>query len=190
MLGAELQRVDHAEHLVEIAPHRHRIDQDELDLLVGADDEDVAHRLVVGRRALQGIAGNLGRQHVVELGDGEIGVADHRIIGCRALRLRNVLRPLRMAVHRIDGKADDLHMALVEFRLELGHGAELRRADGREILRVREQDAPGLAQPGVEIDPAFGGVGIEIGRGVADAQGHGSLRHVATFASLAEFRAA
>src|SRR5919197_818115 len=30
----------------------HRIDQNGLDLLVRADDEDAAHRLIVGRRAL------------------------------------------------------------------------------------------------------------------------------------------
>ncbi len=39
-----------------------------------------------------------------------------------------------------------------------------------------ENKTPRIAEPFVEIDPAFGGVGVEIGRGIADAQGHGSLR--------------
>src|SRR5258707_8835186 len=34
VLGCELQRVDHAQHLVEISAGGHRIDQNELDLLV------------------------------------------------------------------------------------------------------------------------------------------------------------
>ena len=50
--GGQLQQVDHAQHLVEVAARGHRIDDDELDLLVGADHEDVAHGLVVGGRAV------------------------------------------------------------------------------------------------------------------------------------------
>src|SRR5580704_13505935 len=43
VLGGELQRVDDAQHFVEIAPRGHRINQDQLDLLVRPDDEDIAH---------------------------------------------------------------------------------------------------------------------------------------------------
>src|SRR6516162_1285472 len=50
VLGGELQRVYRAEHLVEIASGGHRIDENELDLLVRADDEDVAYGLIVGGR--------------------------------------------------------------------------------------------------------------------------------------------
>src|SRR6185295_7603785 len=39
VLGRELERVDDAQHLVEIATGRHRVDEDGLDLLVGTDDE-------------------------------------------------------------------------------------------------------------------------------------------------------
>src|SRR6188472_833455 len=49
VLGGELERVDHPDDLVEVAARRHRINQDELDLLVGPDDEDVANGLVVRR---------------------------------------------------------------------------------------------------------------------------------------------
>ena len=41
-----------------LRPGGHRIDEDQLDLLVRADDEDVAHRLVVGGGALGRIAGD------------------------------------------------------------------------------------------------------------------------------------
>src|SRR3954451_10087216 len=37
MLGGELKRVDDAQHLVEVAARGHRIDQDELDLLIRPD---------------------------------------------------------------------------------------------------------------------------------------------------------
>ena len=66
-----------------------------------------------------GVARGCRRQHAVELGDREVGVADHRIVRRGALRLLDVLRPLRVAVDRIDRQADDLDVALVEFGLEL-----------------------------------------------------------------------
>ena len=56
VLRGQLQRVDHAQHLVEVAARRHRVDEDQLDLLVRADDEDVADRLVVGRRPVRRVA--------------------------------------------------------------------------------------------------------------------------------------
>ena len=173
MLGAELQRVDDAQHLVEVAADRHRIDQDQLDLLVRADDEDVADGLVVGRRALGRIARHRRRQHAVELRHVEIDVADHRIVRREALRLLDVGGPAGVAVDRIDRQADDLDAALVELRLDLGHVAELGGADRREILGVREQHRPLVADPVVEFDLAFGGLRLEIRRGVVDRQCHG-----------------
>ena len=155
VLGGELHRVDHAQHLVEVAACGHRIDQDELDLLVGADDEDVAHRLVVGRRASLRGAGRARRQHAVELGDGEVRVADHRKVRRDALRLLDVVGPLLMEVDRIDTEADDLDAALVELRLDPRHIAELGGADRSEVLGVREQHAPGIAEPFMEPDVAF-----------------------------------
>ncbi len=62
-----------------------------------------------------------------------------------------------------------LHVALLEFRLEPGHVAEFGGADRREILRVRKQDGPAVADPFVEIDRALGGFGREIRRFVVDA---------------------
>src|SRR5438552_8600587 len=52
VLGRELQRVDDAQHLVEVAAGGHRVDQDQLALLVRPDHEHVVHGLVVGGRAL------------------------------------------------------------------------------------------------------------------------------------------
>ena len=63
---------------------------------------------------------------------------------------------------RVDRETDDLDATLVELRLDLGHVAELGRADRREVLRVREQHAPGIADPVVKLDFSFGGLGLEI----------------------------
>src|ERR1700676_4515670 len=46
VLRRELERIDHPQHLVEVAPCRHRINEDQLDLLVRPDHEHVADRLV------------------------------------------------------------------------------------------------------------------------------------------------
>src|SRR6266852_9363863 len=45
MLRGHLQRVDHTQDFLEIAPRRHGIDQHQLDLLVSSVDEDVADSL-------------------------------------------------------------------------------------------------------------------------------------------------
>ncbi len=170
MLGAQAQGIDDAQDLVEVAPGRHRIDEDELDLLVGADHEDVAQRRVLCGSAFGGVALNVGRKHPVSLGDLEVGVGDHRVVRGGALRLLDVLGPLLVVVDGVDGQADDLHVALVEFRLDAGHVAELCRADGREVTGVREEDGPGVADPVVEPDLAFRGFRLEVGGVVADRE--------------------
>ena len=68
-----------------------------------------------------------------------------------------------MLVERVDREADDLDVALLELGLDARHVAELRRADRREVLRVREQHRPRVADPVVELDRALGRVGLEIG---------------------------
>jgi hypothetical protein len=176
----QLQRVDHPQHLVEVAAGRHRIDEDQLDLLVGPDHEDVAHRLVVGGRASLRLAVDAGGQHPVQLRDRQIRVADERIIGRRALCLLDVLGPLRVILGRVDREADDLHVALVELRLDARHVAELGRAHRREVLRVREEHAPGVAEPLVKVDRALRRLGLEVRRGVADRQFHSLPPFLAT----------
>ena len=75
-------------------------------------------------------------------------------------------------LERVDRQAEDLHVALVELGLDLRHVAELGRAHRREVLRVREQHAPAVAEVLVELDRAFGGLRREVGGFVAQAQRH------------------
>ena len=172
MLRGQLERVDHAQHLVEVAAGRHRVDEDELDGLVGRDHEDVAHRLVVGRRSVPRVALDIRGEHPVRLRHLEVGVGDDRVVGRVALRLLDVLHPALVVVHRVDREADHLDVAAVELRLDAGHVAELRRADRREVLRVREQHRPRVADPIVEADPSVRRVGLEVRCGVAELDAH------------------
>src|SRR5436309_1006196 len=71
-------------------------------------------------------------------------------------------------------EAGDLDAALAELRLDRRHGAELGRADGREVLRMGEEDGPGVADPVVEADRSFGRLCLEIRCGVAERQCHAS----------------
>src|SRR5207248_3267124 len=88
-----------------VPPGRHRIDEDELDLLVRADHEDVADGLVVGRGARLRVALDLCGQHPVELRDVEVGVADDRVVGRLSLRLLDGLRPALVVAGRSRAQA-------------------------------------------------------------------------------------
>ncbi|MNL53853.1 hypothetical protein D3C87_1771340 [compost metagenome] len=112
------------------------------------------------------------RQHAVELRHVVVDIGDHRKVRLCPLRFRDVADPAGMAVERIDGEPDDLYPAPVEFRLDLGHVAEFGGADWREILRMREQDGPGIADPVMELDRAFRGFRLEIRCDVVDCKCH------------------
>ena len=175
LVRGQLQRVDHAQHLVEVAAGGHGVDQHQLDLLVRADHEHVAQRRVLRGRALGGVALNVLGEHAVQLRDVEVAVRDDRVVGRGALGLGDVLGPLLVVLQRVDRQADDLHAAAVEVRLDAGHVAQLGGADGGEVARVAEQHGPAVADPVVEVDPALGGVGLEVRCVVADGQRHGCL---------------
>src|SRR5579872_4592522 len=172
MLRGHLQGIDDAENFLEIATRGHRIDQHQLDFLVGPDDENVADRLVVGRRAGGDVAGCRGREHVVKLGNVEIGIADHWVVRRGTLRLADVLRPFGVAVDRVDRETYQLDTAFVELRLQFGQRAKFSGADRSEVFRVREQQRPAVADPVVEFDLAFGGLGLEIRGHRANLQSH------------------
>src|SRR5207302_5761061 len=107
-----------------------------------------------------------------ELRHVEIGIGDDRIVRCETLSFLDVVQPVGVAVDRIDREPDDLDATLVELGLDPGHVAKLGRADRREILRVGKQDRPGIADPVVEPDLAFGRLSVEIGGRIIDRQSH------------------
>ncbi len=170
MLRVQLHGIEQAQHLVEIAACAHRIHEHGFDLPVGSDEEHRAHRRVVHRRARP--AARVLVNHVVELRDGQIRVTDQRIVDRVPLRFLDVADPVFMIADRIDAEPDDLRVAPVEFRLEAGHVSQFGSADGREILRVREQDRPFIPDPVVKPDRPFGGFGGEVRGFISYTDGH------------------
>src|SRR3546814_6893469 len=79
--------------------------------------------------------------------------------------LLDVLGPALVVLDRIHAEADELHVALVELRLEPGDVAELGGADRREVLGMREQHGPAIADPVMELELPLGGLRGEIGCG-------------------------
>ena len=71
--------------------------------------------------------------------------------------------------HRVHAQADDLAVALFEFRLQSRHVAEFGGADRGKIFGMRKQHGPAVADPLVESDRALRGFGGEIGCCVIDA---------------------
>ena len=72
----------------------------------------------------------------------------------------------------VDREADELGVALVELRLGLGEGTELGGAHRGEVLGVREDHAPAVAQPLVKIDRANRGLCGEVRGNIVDAERH------------------
>src|SRR5205823_14249385 len=72
----------------------------------------------------------------------------------------------------VDRQPDELRVALLELGVELGHVAELGGAHRREVLGMREQHAPAVAQPLVEVDLPLGGVRGEVRGLVSQAKCH------------------
>src|SRR5262249_42042569 len=86
--------------------------------------------------------------------------------------LLDILRPPLVVVDRVDAESQDLGVAPVEFRLQPRHVAELGRAYGREVLRMRKQDGPSTADPVVEGDGALCGLRLEVRRFGLDSERH------------------
>ncbi len=67
-----------------------------------------------------------------------------------------------MIAGRIDRQSHDLHISAIKLRFDFRHVTKLGRADGREVLRVRKQNGPRIADPIMEPDPSFTGFCFEI----------------------------
>src|SRR3546814_1605432 len=100
--------------------------------------------------------------------------SDHRKVELLALRFFNVVFPFVMGFDRIDGKTDRLHIALVPFRAQAGNFAQLRRADGREVLGMAEEQTPAISEPFVKANAALSAVLLEIGGNLPRSEEHTS----------------
>ena len=122
------------------------------------DDEDRANRLR-GARA--------GLEHAVGLRDLHLQVLDHREVDLDALHVLVLdlfldrAQPRDVRVDAVDREPEQLAVALLELRLHRGEGHELRRADRREVRRVREEHDPLPLETLGEIDLPLRGLGLE-----------------------------
>lgn len=60
-------------------------------------------------------------------------------------------------------QSDHLDTTGSELGLELGKSTQLGGTDGSEVIRVREEDDPAVADKVVERDVAVGRLGVEVG---------------------------
>src|ERR1700722_14705108 len=111
---------------------------------------------------LRRVAAGAGGEHPVQLRHVEVAVGDDGIVGRSSLSLLDVARPLLVLPGRVDRESDDLDVPPVELGLDLGHVAQLGRADRREVLRMREQDRPRVTDPLVEVNRPLRGLGGEV----------------------------
>lgn len=79
-----------------------------------------------------------------------------------------------MAADGVGAQAQQLDAALGELGLEAGHLAQLGGADGGEVLGVREEDHPVIADVLVKVDGALGGLGLEVGGDGAQTEAVGT----------------
>ena len=97
--------------------------------------------------------------HVVSRGDFSLGVGDDGEIHRDGLRLIDVVDPALVRFQRVHAERNHLDVPLFEFPLGPGHGAQFSRAHRRVIGRMREEHAPGIAEPLMEINEPFRGGG-------------------------------
>ena len=86
-----------------------------------------------------------------------------------------------MALDSICAQTDELDAPLSELGLEFSEGTELGGADRGVVLRVGEEDDPTVANKLVEVNGTTGGLGLEVGRDAAEAEGLRTISHFGGF---------
>ena len=168
VLFGELQRVDHAQHFVDVAAERQVVDH------LVADDA----LLVDQEGAAEGDAGGA-ELDVVGAADFMLDVSDQRVLDLADATVvdRGVL-PRGVGELRVDRDADDFDAALLELVQAVIEGDQFRRADEGEVQRVEENDdilAGGFLgeRVGADLVVAQDGLSGEVGGLLADENGHG-----------------
>src|SRR5205823_1256011 len=133
-------------------------------------DKYRAHRGVIRGRPAGARIASFSRQHPVRFGDVQVRIADHGVADFVALRFLDVGGPFAVIRDRVYAEADDLAVAFFELLLHAGQVTQFGSADGREVFRMREEHAPGIANELVEADASLSGFRLEIGRRVVDSQ--------------------
>lgn len=140
MLIAGLQTIHNPQHLCGIPAGARRVAQDAPNDLLRVDNKHgsngESNPLLIDIRRILVI------DHIIGQRDLAVLVADDGEAQLAAGNLVDVFDPGIVAADGVCREPDELGVALCELGLELGEGAELGRAHGREVFRVREEDDP------------------------------------------------
>ena len=100
--------------------------------------------------------------HVVKLRNLTFRVCDDRIANSAGLRFIDIADPSFVAFYIVYTDRDDLYIALIKFRFQAGHAAQLRGAYRGIIFWMGEQDASSVSEPFMEFNRALSGLGGEV----------------------------
>lgn len=144
VLVTELQRVDDAQNLVEVAAGGSRVGNRESDDLLGVDHEDCANR---ERKTLCVTVGSiLFIKHVIKRRNFPLFIGDDRELDVGWTKLSTVFvdvpDPAVVILKIVSRDSDDLDIPLCEIICTTGDLAEFGGADRSKVARVREQDNP------------------------------------------------
>mmetsp|Transcript_22483 Transcript_22483/g.58632 ORF Transcript_22483/g.58632 Transcript_22483/m.58632 type:complete len:297 (-) Transcript_22483:32-922(-) len=166
----ELQGVDHAQDLVKVAPRGGGVQQRELELLVGADDE---HR--AGSHGQPGGILLIRINHAKLHGQFPLGVAHNGVIHLGPMRILgglDILDPALVGLGIIAGQRRELDTPAFELRLVGRDGSQLRGAHRSVVRGVAEEDCPGSIDVFVPLDGALRAVRREVGEHVSEIDAH------------------
>lgn len=160
VLVGGLEGINHTENLGGVTASGGGVGHDQTDLLGrvnnenGTDSESDAFLVDVGSVLVV--------NHIVQVGNLAAGVGNDGEGELGAIDLVDVLDPGLVGVGAIGAKTNQLDIAGSELGLELSESTELGGADGREVIRVGEEDSPAVANELVEGDRTIGGISFEV----------------------------
>ncbi|KAH3660715.1 hypothetical protein OGATHE_005047 [Ogataea polymorpha] len=160
VLVTGLQRVDDSQNLSSVSTSRSWVGQDQSDGLLWVDNEDRSDgeldTLVVDISCILVV------DHVVLQSDLSFRVGNDWESKLGAGHLINVLDPGLVRVGTVSRQTNELHTPLGELWLQFGKSTKLGGADWGEVVWVREQNSPRVANVLVERNWAVRGVGREV----------------------------
>lgn len=109
-------------------------------------------------------------KHVVEKCNLPLLVSNDWELQIAATDLVDILDPAAMALNGVCRQTNQLDTTFCEFWFQLCKSAQLGGANRCIVFGVGEEDDPVVADELVEVDRAFGGVGLEVGRDGTEAE--------------------
>lgn len=105
---------------------------------------------------------SVGVNHSVEKGDLTVGVGNKWKINSSVLCFVDVANPRMVFVERINANGDNFYISLIELVFVFRRRAEFGGADRRVVGGVREEYAPAITQPCVEVNRTLRGFSGEV----------------------------